>query len=246
MLSASEAGRVMARGKHKKRAAEVARDKRETAVVSQVAAVDQTVADNSAVVLDRSSGPRWPLWLVKKTPQQDIVEGTHSAAPDAVAIGDVKASPLGRAPADRPVGVPESYTINEELALSSGDENKNAHPSVPGVVNLATDMKKENQMQTAKQITPAPQAETVEKIDLRDRLPVKGNTSEKVLKAAPDGMASLFGPVIEDDVKGVRSQIREMIQSELQGELGQRFSRNLRIVIRREIAAAVDDQFDRL
>jgi len=32
----------------------------------------------------------------------------------------------------------------------------------------------------------------------------------------------------------------------LQGEMGQRFSRNLRAVIRREIAAAMDDQLDRI
>ena len=44
---------------------------------------------------------------------------------------------------------------------------------------------------------------------------------------------------------GLRDLLREMIQEELHGELGERFSRNLRSVIRREVAAAIDDQLDR-
>ena len=44
----------------------------------------------------------------------------------------------------------------------------------------------------------------------------------------------------------LREVIREMIQEELHGELGQRFSLNLRSVIRREIADAIGDQLDRL
>ena len=54
-----------------------------------------------------------------------------------------------------------------------------------------------------------------------------------------------------NDMMGLRSLLektpdadllREMIQEELQGEMGQRFSRNLRAVIRREIAAAIDER----
>lgn len=43
----------------------------------------------------------------------------------------------------------------------------------------------------------------------------------------------------------IRKTIRAMIQEELHGELGERFSRNLRAVIRREIASAIDEQIDR-
>lgn len=54
-------------------------------------------------------------------------------------------------------------------------------------------------------------------------------------------------PAQEDDAAEmlIRDTIRDMIQEELHGELGQRFSRNLRAVIRREIAAAIDEQMDR-
>ncbi len=48
------------------------------------------------------------------------------------------------------------------------------------------------------------------------------------------------------DEATVRDVIRELIQEELHGELGQRFSRNLRAVIRREVAAAIDDHLERL
>ena len=44
----------------------------------------------------------------------------------------------------------------------------------------------------------------------------------------------------------IRKTIRAMIQEELHGELGERFSRNLRAVIRREIASAIENQMDRL
>lgn len=50
----------------------------------------------------------------------------------------------------------------------------------------------------------------------------------------------------EEEEQSIRDLLRDMIQEELQGELGARFSRNLRGVIRREIAAAIDDQLDRL
>ncbi|RNF35238.1 hypothetical protein A7A09_006340 [Paracoccus methylarcula] len=102
-------------------------------------------------------------------------------------------------------------------------------------------------MQTAEELKPFSDSGIAEKVDLRlDDLVKSDSAQDKEQALTPGGLGSLFGPIIEDEVKGVRSQIREMIQGELQGELGQRFSRNLRIVIRREIAAAVEDQFDRV
>lgn len=144
-------------------------------------------------------------------------------------------------------GAPGSGKNIEEIVSSHIDESENAHPPVAGVENDATDTEKEDQMQTAKKLTPLSDSGIAEKVDLRDEAPARPeNAQDKMQPLTSGGLESLFGPIIEDDVKGVRSQIREMIQGELQGELGQRFSRNLRIVIRREIAAAVDDQFDRV
>lgn len=48
-----------------------------------------------------------------------------------------------------------------------------------------------------------------------------------------------------DEEHGIRDLLREMVQEELNGELGERFSANLRAVIRREIAAAIDAHLDR-
>ncbi|WP_347139738.1 hypothetical protein [Paracoccus sp. SSK6] len=50
---------------------------------------------------------------------------------------------------------------------------------------------------------------------------------------------------IEETEQDIRDLLREMVQEELNGELGQRFSANLRAVIRREVAAAIEAQLDR-
>lgn len=50
---------------------------------------------------------------------------------------------------------------------------------------------------------------------------------------------------MEETEQDIRDLLREMVQEELNGELGQRFSANLRAVIRREVAAAIEAQLDR-
>lgn len=49
----------------------------------------------------------------------------------------------------------------------------------------------------------------------------------------------------DDEDQSIRDLLREMVQAELNGELGERFSANLRAVIRREVAAAIDTYLDR-
>lgn len=234
----------MSRGRQKNRASSSGRAKREAPTISQLADAEHPVTDDPPQAADRAAGPKWPLWLVGKSSDhmQNGAIGQDAPAADIVAdglSGDSSAHVL----AD---GLADSGSEIDETASSLRDENKNVRPTRAGAVNDGTDMRKENQMQTAKQLTPVSETEEAEKIDLRDRITQKEGATGMGQKKIAASMASLFGPVIEDDVKGVRSQIREMIQSELQGELGERFSRNLRIVIRREIAAAVDDQFDRV
>lgn len=50
----------------------------------------------------------------------------------------------------------------------------------------------------------------------------------------------------EEEDESIRELLREMIREELHGELGERFSRNLRAVIRREVSAAIEDFLDRV
>lgn len=72
---------------------------------------------------------------------------------------------------------------------------------------------------------------------------------EGVATADPSaGIAALSqdDDTAEDEETTIRELIREMVQEELHGELGQRFSRNLRAVIRREVASAIDDHLERL
>lgn len=64
--------------------------------------------------------------------------------------------------------------------------------------------------------------------------------------AAPSTVPTISGLSPEEEEKSIREILREMVQEELHGELGERFSRNLRAVIRREVAAAIEDQLDRL
>lgn len=52
-------------------------------------------------------------------------------------------------------------------------------------------------------------------------------------------------PAVTEDPE-LRSLLREMIQEELQGEMGQRFSSNLRAVIRREVATMIDQHLERI
>ena len=56
--------------------------------------------------------------------------------------------------------------------------------------------------------------------------------------------AQAVDPMNEEET--IREWVREIIREELLGELGQRFSRNLRSLIRREVAVTIDDQLDRL
>lgn len=160
-------------------------------------------------------------------------------------------------PSTEPAVMGEEITYHAEIAdvmtaspaelPTDHDDSKNAHPSQAGGENDNTDIEKENLMQTAKHDKSIIETDAGTKVDLRDMPAAKiSSLKDGVKSLSDDGIGSLFGPAIEDDAKGVRSQIRELIQCEMQGELGQRFSRNLRIVIRREIAAAIDDQFDRV
>lgn len=57
-------------------------------------------------------------------------------------------------------------------------------------------------------------------------------------------MAALATAQAAED-QSIRDLLRDMVQAELNGALGERFSANLRTVIRREVAAAIDTYLDR-
>lgn len=82
----------------------------------------------------------------------------------------------------------------------------------------------------------APDAEPAEG-DLATAAPVEDR---------PAAAAESPAEILSEEEQSIRELLREMIQEELLGELGQRFSRNLRAVIRREVAVAIDDHLDRL
>lgn len=77
-----------------------------------------------------------------------------------------------------------------------------------------------------------------------------GAESESAPAQTPPQGASGAGEQEADpedaDAAVIHAVIREIIQEELHGELGQRFSRNLRAVIRREVAVAIDEHLERI
>ncbi|MCF3972903.1 hypothetical protein [Paracoccus salsus] len=91
--------------------------------------------------------------------------------------------------------------------------------------------------------------------DVLDALDPVGSASSIPPVATASATATAEQADVHDTVTGlapaeeeqcIRDLLREMIQEELHGELGERFSRNLRAVIRREVSAAIDDQLDRI
>lgn len=87
-------------------------------------------------------------------------------------------------------------------------------------------------------------APEVEALLLPDTAIVSEPTPEPQAVAA-DLAPTVTGLPPEDEEASIRDLLREMIQEELHGELGERFSRNIRAVIRREVAAAIDAHLER-
>lgn len=96
---------------------------------------------------------------------------------------------------------------------------------------------------------PLPPLGMAELSPARTEEPGPGQAAESPATEAPATDAPTTEPradILGDEEQGIREMLREIIREELVGELGQRFSRNLRAVIRREVAVAIDDNLDRL
>lgn len=89
-----------------------------------------------------------------------------------------------------------------------------------------------------------------------DAMPSDEQADDCNSETLPDPVPQVIVEPLQDEVMAetsevvdeasIREVIREIIQEELHGELGQRFSRNLRAVIRREVAASIDEHLERL
>ncbi len=101
----------------------------------------------------------------------------------------------------------------------------------------------------------APVAPLVERVS-ESRDPVSETSAKGVPAAEASGLRTVSPEAVadeaapqgfsDDDDEGIRDLLRELIREELNGELGERFSRNLRVLVRREIAAAIDAELSRL
>lgn len=89
-----------------------------------------------------------------------------------------------------------------------------------------------------------------------DAMELDGQVDDDPIDMRPDPAPEMIAEPVQEEViaetgeavdeASIREVIREIIQEELHGELGQRFSRNLRAVIRREVAASIDEHLERL
>lgn len=132
--------------------------------------------------------------------------------------------------------------IESDLPARIRQETRHILPEIlPGI--LATDLPDQLHEIVRDQI----QAEIRPTVDAS----LRGQLQDWIRAELPEGLTMLVRDQMQDALRsavndGIRAELQAMIQAELLGELGERFSRNLRIVIRREVAAAVDAQVERL
>lgn len=91
---------------------------------------------------------------------------------------------------------------------------------------------------------PAPAATGADRPDPVARLAAEAAAFDAEMRAQADPSADAQDEAHDGD-RPIRELLREMVQDELNGSLGERFSANLRAVIRREVAAAIDTYLDR-
>lgn len=77
------------------------------------------------------------------------------------------------------------------------------------------------------------------------RLAAEAAAFDAEMQAQADLEAAALAVTQQVEDQSIRELLRDMVQTELNGELGERFSANLRAVIRREVAAAIDTHLDR-
>ena len=206
-----------------------------------------TIADDDADQDgDQPPAPIWaPLKLVRPTaPQDDPAQVAQSTPP--VAFDEdydwkarMRPDPVEANAAAEDPGIP--------LPAAEQDEQpSDAAPAQPDEVVLTMPLTPALDPQPLAGF-PLPFTVSPFGIDLPNR--IAPDTSTDMTKAeAQSAPTEPESPVdvLSSEEQSIRELLREMIREELFGELGQRFSRNLRTVIRREVAVMIDDQLERL
>ncbi|QBX35468.1 hypothetical protein E4191_12785 [Paracoccus liaowanqingii] len=148
------------------------------------------------------------------------------------------------------VGYQDAMQLVPQPALAATDSvlamSKTVHPNAIGLAppNLSVP---ESQAAEEKSMASLPNG------DQKDETPTdaEGSPHDPVPAGAADipilsteMVAQALTEALVDD--SLRSQVLEMIRDELAGEMGARFSGNLQAVIRREVAAGLDDRLTHL
>lgn len=194
-------------------------------------------------------------------PQEDAVPAVaETVAPEAVDPEPVDPEPVASEPedaiagetAEEPSPQPHRLSFLRPSAwvfrLPEPEAAPKAVPQQPAPARPVEDV-------AASDSSVAPVAPLAERVsELRD--PVSETSAKGVPAAEASGLRTVSPEAVADeaapqgfsdeDDEGIRDLLRELIREELNGELGERFSRNLRVLVRREIAAAIDAELSRL
>ena len=95
----------------------------------------------------------------------------------------------------------------------------------------------------------AAQTDGVGRLELRDPLADSSDLDQKVAKLreivarnspqeTPDGVLVLRNPIVSPDQEPIEVIVARLVRAELQGEMGERITRNVRKLVRREIHRA--------
>lgn len=176
-------------------------------------------------------------WKARMRPE--LVAQAGVAAPPENVIARIAA--LGTVEPDYPSQDEALIVLAEALGDGPSFDDVFARGSEADPASGVSNETRESALPTAEQTRQSPVPE-----DAATAANENQRASAVPQSAEPLARQTITGLSPEEEEQSIRDLLREMIQEELHGELGERFSRNLRSVIRREVAAAIDDQLDRL
>lgn len=163
---------------------------------------------------------------------------------------DLRPSPYGTAPAVKPEGAPLILTPALRITPAAGDPDVAADPGFVPVLSGPAPLERppvDPQLEAGRFMaawqadsTWTPEAETTEAVAAW-----QAETAGDPVAWPADPHLSCTGPApdpaeVEAEMEAaLREIVRDMIRDELQGDLGQRITRNIRKVLRAEIARAL-------
>lgn len=207
------------------------------------------VAQVALVAPEREESPQVPAFILRPAPQPvanvaplRLGAERRIAEPEQAKPSGWRAwlRPEARETAPQPDPAPAPAPIRfEQVVQDSGEDADDFAEAFDWKARMRPELDEPAPVAAAKPVDQRPSGWTLTPepaIDPVAELAAAADAFDAEIKAQAD---------LEATEQDIRDMLREMVQEELNGELGQRFSANLRAVIRREVAAAIDAQLDR-